>query len=238
MAEYIQKDHHGVYRAVPLLELPWLEHGFGTRLSAAWNQQQDLASLHQIHSDICLYVTGGSGRVGEGDALMTDVPGVRVGVRTADCIPILLVDPRSRAVAAVHAGWRGTAQDICSKTVVAMRRQFGSRPEDLLAAVGPGIGPCCYQVGAEVAVGFQDIFPERDDLDQPAHLDLPEANQRNLLLAGLRRNHVWVARLCTFCSGEEFFSWRRERSQAGRMVSAIGIKEMQKGAGGVPAPLL
>jgi YfiH family protein len=231
VAELFQKDQRHVYHAVPLLELPWLEHGFGTRRSAGWNRQPGLASLHQIHSDICLYVTGGSGRVGEGDALMTDVPGVRVGVRTADCIPILLVDPTCRAVAAVHAGWRGTAQNICSKTVAAMGRQFGSRPEELLGAVGPGIGPCCYEVGPEVAVRFRDLFPERDDLDRPAHLDLPLANRRQLLAAGLQPEHVWLARLCTFCSGDEFHSWRREGDQAGRMIAMVGVKEKRKGAG-------
>jgi YfiH family protein len=225
VAAFFQKDAQKVYRAVGLLELPWLEHGFGTRLSAGWNRQPDLTSLRQIHSDICVYVTHGAGRVGEGDALMTDVPGVRVGVRTADCIPVLLVDPRSRAVAAVHAGWRGTAQGICTKTVAAMRAQFGSRPEDLLAALGPGIGPCCYQVGAEVAVRFREIFPERDDLDRPARLDLPEANRRQLLSSGLSPDRVWVAGLCTFCSGDEFCSWRRESRQAGRMVAAAVIRK-------------
>lgn len=225
MAEHFQKDHHGVYRAAPLREIAWLDHGFGTRFSAVWNQQPGLASLHQIHSNVCLYVTGGSGRVGQGDALMTDAPGVRLGVRTADCIPVLLVDTRSRAVAAVHAGWRGTSQHICAKTVAAMRRQFGSRPEDLAAAIGPGIGPCCYEVGAEVAVQFRDVFPERSDLDRAAHLDLPEANRRGLLSAGLRPDHIWVARLCTFCSGDEFYSWRRERNEPRRMVAAVSVIE-------------
>ena len=154
---------------------------------------------------------------------MTDVPGLRLAVRTADCVPILLVDTRARAVAAVHAGWRGTARSICAKAVAAMRERFGSRPENVLAAVGPGIGPCCYEVGREVAIQFRDTFPERYDLEEKAHLDLPEANRRQLLGAGLLTNHVCLARLCTCCSPREFHSWRRDRERAGRMIALVSV---------------
>jgi len=207
-----------------LLDIPWLEHGFGSRRSGEWNRQSGIVSLKQVHSDICMHLTGGEGRVGEGDALLTDVSGLRLAVRTADCIPILLVDTRARAVAAVHAGWRGTARSICAKAVAALREHFGSRPEDMLAAVGPGIGPCCYEVGPEVAIQFRDTFPERNDLNGRAHLDLPEANRRQLLTAGLPAGSICLARLCTCCSCEEFHSWRRDRESSGRMISLVSVR--------------
>ena len=207
-----------------MLDIEWLDHGFGSRQSAKWGQEPEPVNLKQIHSDICVYADGRSkGRIAEGDALMTDVPGVTLAVRTADCTPILLVDTRKRAVAAVHAGWRGTVQGISARTVEAMTARFGSRPEDMLAAVGPGIGQCCYEVGEEVALQFRDVFPERPDLAGRARLDLAEANRRQLVSAGLPPDCVWVAGLCTCCLPEEFFSWRRDRQEAGRMVSAIRI---------------
>ncbi len=182
-------------------------------------------SLKQVHSDVCVYVDGRArGRIGEGDALITDVPGAAIAVRTADCIPILLVDTRKRAVAAVHAGWRGTVQGIAAKAVGAMADRFGSRPRDMLAAVGPGIGPCCYEVGEEVAVQFCDMFPERSNWAGQTHVDLAEANRRQLVSAGLAEDAVWAAGLCTVCLAQEFFSWRREREKAGRMVSVIRVK--------------
>ncbi|MFB3776820.1 MAG: peptidoglycan editing factor PgeF [Bryobacteraceae bacterium] len=225
MGELLQKDHRGVLQVVPWLEIPWLEHGFGTRHSEQWNLRRDAASLKQIHSDICVRVSGGEGRVAEGDGLMSDVPGVRLAVRTADCIPLLLADTRLCAVAAVHAGWRGTARAISAKAVAAMGAHFGSRPEDLLVAVGPGIGGCCYEVGPEVAVQFKDLFPERSDLDTAARIDLAEANRRQLLAAGVPPGNIAMARQCTGCCPGEFFSWRREGKLAGRMIALISIRK-------------
>jgi polyphenol oxidase len=226
-----QKDSQQVYRALLLSDLAWLEHGFGTSRSAAWNQRQDVASLKQIHSGICLYAGDRAGRLGEGDALITDVPGALVAVRTADCIPILLVDTGTRAVAAVHAGWRGTVAHIAARTVEAMAARFGSRPEDLLAAIGPGIGGCCYEVGPEVAVKFREFFPERAELEGRARVDLPEANRKQLVAAGLSPAKISVAGRCTCCSGGEFYSWRREQDQAGRMLAVVGVTKNTKGAG-------
>ena len=223
MVELFRKNQQNVYQALPLLEIDWLEHGFGTSLSVEWNQQAGLVTLSQVHSDICLYAPAGAGRLGRGDALMTDVAGVRLGVRTADCVPVLLVDARRRAVAAIHAGWRGTAEAISRKAVQALGERFGSSPADLVAAIGPGIGPCCYEVGEEVAIRFREWFPERDDLGRRARIDLPEANRRQLALAGLSESRVHVASLCTCCSGDEFHSWRREGQTTARMVNAIRI---------------
>ena len=225
------RDKRFVYRVLPWLELDWLEHGFGTRQSDAWNGQPELISLKQVHSDVSLYADGGlAGRIGEGDALLTDAPGALVGVRTADCVPILIADVSKRKVAAVHAGWRGSAQAIAAKTVGAMAARFGSHARDLQAAIGPSIGACCYEVGPEVASQFHDLFPGIAGPEERPHLDLPEANRRQLLSVGVPPDRIYLCGLCTACLSEEFFSWRRDRVKHERMVSAIGIKrEMQRG---------
>jgi YfiH family protein len=226
-----RRDDQFVYRVLPWLELDWLEHGFGTSHSEGWSGRPELISLKQIHSDISAYADGSlAGRIGEGDALLTDVPGAVVGVRTADCVPILLVDVSKRTVAAVHAGWRGTAQAIAAKAVSAMAARFGTEARDLQAAIGPAIGACCYEVGPEVSSQFNSLFPERAVLEERTHLDLPEANRRQLLSAGLPPDQVYLSGLCTACLAEEFFSWRRDRLKNERMVSAIGIRrETQRG---------
>ncbi len=202
-----------------------MDHGFGTASSTDWNSQDDLTSLSQVHSDVCIYAARGPGRIGRGDAVMTDVAGLRIGVRTADCVPILLADPRHHAVAAIHAGWRGTVQAICLKTVQAMAERFGSFPGDLVAAIGPSIGGCCYQVGGEVAREFTPWFHERKDLDGAALVDLREANRRQLMLAGVPAPNIAISQSCTMCGAGEFFSWRRNRLEKRRMVNSIRIKK-------------
>ncbi len=231
MQGLFRRDDQFVYRVLPWLELDWLEHGFGTCRSEGWSERPELISLKQIHSDVSQYADGSlAGRIGEGDALLTDVPGAVVGVRTADCVPILLVDVSKRTVAAVHAGWRGTAQAIAAKTVGALAARFGSDPRDMQAAIGPAIGACCYEVGPEVASQFKSLFPERSGGEERAHLDLPEANRRQLLDAGLPPDQIHLSGLCTACLAGEFFSWRRDRVKHERMVSAIGIRrETQRG---------
>jgi len=221
----LQLDAGGVLRFTPWLEYPWLEHGFGTRLSEDWNQRPDWVALNQIHSDRCLYADGTAcGRIGEGDALFTDVPGAALAVRTADCVPLLIVDPHRRAAAVVHAGWRGTALAIASRAVQALADRFGSSPADLEAVLGPAIGPCCYEVGPEVAAQFQPWFPERSDLNGPARLDLWEANRRQLLEAGLDPPRVHAVSQCTRCHPALFHSYRRDGEKAGRMVSGLRIR--------------
>ena len=202
-----------VYRARPLAQFGWLAHGFGTRL---FQPPESLATLRQIHSDIAVYADR-AGCMAEGDALLTDKPGQTVGVKTADCLPILLVDGRHRGVAAVHAGWRGAVSCIAQKTLEAMAARWNSRPEDLHAAIGPGIGPCCFEVGPEVAVQFGKA-PER------ARIDLPEFIRRQLLAAGVPERQIYVAGLCTACHPDLFHSFRRDREKAGRMISVIGVK--------------
>lgn len=218
------KDAQHIYRARPLEEFLWLEHGFGTRRTTAWWKDPSLVSLRQLHSDVCVYADGRAGRIGEGDALLTDTPGALLSVRTADCLPILIVDERRRAVAAVHAGWVGTVRRIAVKTLAAMQDRFSTRPKDLHVAIGPGIGACCYEVGPEVATQFQDQFPERSDLTTRTRIDLAEANRRQLLEAGVPSWRVYTAARCTCCGEEEFHSFRRDRRSAGRMISVIRIR--------------
>lgn len=162
--------------------------------------------------------------LGEGDALLTAVPGLLLSIRTADCVPLLLVDERRKVIAVAHSGWRGTAGQIAVAAVEAMREHFSSRPKDLHAAIGPSIGPCCYDVGPEVAAQFQSIFPERADLSRRTHIDLAEANRRQLLQAGIPSERIYVARICTSCNPAEFHSWRRDRGTAGRMLTVARIR--------------
>ncbi len=211
------QDSQGVYRSEALLAFPWLEHGFGTRSTPV---PPRVATLHQIHSSIALYADGRCGQVGDGDALITGKPGLLVAVKTADCLPVLLVDAARKRVAAVHSGWRGAITQVAMKALEAMQ----AHPEDVHAALGPAIGPCCFEVGPEVARQFAPWFPERFDLDRKTTLDLAEANRRQLIRAGVAESHIYTAGLCTVCGGEQFYSWRRERRRAGRMYSWIGIR--------------
>ncbi|HYL76929.1 MAG TPA: peptidoglycan editing factor PgeF [Bryobacteraceae bacterium] len=208
-------DSANVYRAPELEALPWLEHGFGTRMSSGWPNAAELATVRQIHSNKVLQGDRG-GCLGDGDALISNKPGITLAVRTADCLPILMADPRNRAIAAVHAGWRGTVQEIVLKTMEAMTEKFGTRQEDLVVAIGPGIGPCCFEVGPEVASQF--------GLTGRVKVDLAET-----ILRQLRRNdgtlgHVATANMCSRCQPDLFESYRRDGEKAGRMVSAIAIR--------------
>lgn len=200
-------------KAPNLSSFEWLTHGFGQRDSV---YPEPITTVRQIHSERVMEApdTGGD-RVAEADGLVAQQPGLVVGVRTADCVPVLLVDARLRAVAAVHAGWRGTARNIVSNAVRELITRFGCRPEDLSAAIGPCIGPCCYEVGPEVARQFGEW---RDG--DGNRLDLSAINAAQLRQAGVRE--VWQAGECTFCEAARYFSFRREKEQAGRMLSYIG----------------
>jgi YfiH family protein len=218
----LRLDSSHVYRSPRLEQFPWLRHGFGTRLSTDWLDNAGLATAKQIHSDQIL-VADKPGHLGPGDALISRRPGVTVAIRTADCLPILIVDPRTRTVAAVHAGWRGVVAEIAPKAVDTMRLQFGSRTGDLEIVIGPGIGPCCFEVGPEVAVQFRAFFPERNDLDGRTKLDLAETITRQLRRNGVTTSQISTSGLCSCCKSDLFESYRRDRESAGRMVTAIGV---------------
>jgi polyphenol oxidase len=214
-----------------------------------------LVRLRQIHSDIIHRVDHPPEQLLTGDGLVTDTPRLVLAVQTADCLPVLLVDRKRKAVGAFHAGWRGTLARIVEKGVGAMRLHFGSEPRDLLAAIGPGIAACCYAVGEEVRERFQaqftyagDLFREVTESDPvrerypllfltaraPGHseggriiyLDLREANRRQLLDAGLARTHITALDFCTACRTDLFFSHRAEKGVTGRQMGAVGIRDL------------
>ena len=213
------RDGRQIYRVSELDSLDWLVHGFGTRDSDIPALFANLATLKQIHSAECVAAGGRSGVLGQGDALLENAPGAVVAVKTADCVPILLVDERNRAVAAVHAGWRGSAAQIAKRAVERMAERFRTNPADLHAAVGPSIGKCCYEVGPEVAAQF--------GIEGRTHLDLPEINRTQLAEIGIPEPRIYVSRLCTMCRAEEFHSYRRDREAAGRLYSFVGIRALQ-----------
>jgi YfiH family protein len=215
-----------------------------------------LIPIRQIHSSIVRFASSleaSSPQPCKGDGLITATPGLLLAIQTADCVPVLVADRKQRVVAAFHAGWRGTVKRVVESGVGRMRLQHGSRPEDLIAAIGPGIGPCCYAVGEEVFSTFESQFPYFGDLfcevydSDPVrtrypmlfltqrapghshigpslHLDLIEANRRQLLAAGLKPRNIKIVGGCTSCQRDLFFSHRSSRGHAGRMMAVIGIR--------------
>lgn len=170
------------------------------------------------------------------DALITACRGAMLAMRFADCVPVLLYDPIHEAVGLAHAGWRGSAAGIAARTVRAMIQAFGTRPQDLLAGSGPAIGRCCYEVGRPVVQHFSAHFPWWGEVVSGQagrfHLDLWEANRRQLLDAGLPDGQIAVAGICTACHTEDFYSHRREHGHGhgkeagdtGRFTAVIGMR--------------
>lgn len=212
-----------------------------------------LVQVKQIHSAIVHRANQAQREPLTGDGLITNVPELLLAIKTADCVPVLVVDVKRRLVGAFHAGWRGTVARIVEKGVGEMRRQFGSVPSNLRAAIGPSIRRCCYSVGAEVGAEFESQFSYADDLFEEVfdsnaihvrypllflnkrapghgdlgpeiHLDLVEANRRQLEDAGLRAEHISVIEGCTACDTTRFFSHRAEVGKTGRMMAVIGIR--------------
>ncbi len=215
-----------VLQSTLLAALPWLTHGFGVRSSENWIPAY--THLKQIHSSKVIVADGRRGNLEEGDALITSEAGNWIGIRTADCVPILIADTEHRVTAAIHAGWRGTVASIVTQAVERMTQEFRSKPSRLLVAIGPAIGPCCFEVGPEVAQQFNS---------SARTIDLATANSQRLIHAGVQPDRIDVMRLCTVCSGPgQFHSFRRDKEHSGRMVSAICIgSEDKKSAGGEPA---
>ncbi|MBI3934730.1 MAG: peptidoglycan editing factor PgeF [Acidobacteria bacterium] len=282
-----------VLRAPALSQLPWLVHGFSTRLGGVsaipdskrsrndlnlggvpWDSAANVAEnrrrlleclqagdmrlvvQNQIHSELIRTIDSMPKLAGRprGDGLITDRKGLLLAILAADCLPVLVVDVRQRIVAAFHCGWRGTVRRIAQKGIGRMRQLFGSRPEDLRAAIGPGIRSCCYRVGEEVAADYESQFlysssllviqkPQKKFVDKKyalmrserwrgtpshdgriIHLDLVEANVRQLQEAGLDRAQIYAEAPCTSCHPELFFSHRRDAGHTGRMMGLIGIR--------------
>ena len=273
-----------------LAKLPWLLHGFSTRLGGvteeyggrqlnlgmtaedspenvernrerllrklraldAKGNPWPLVALNQVHSAAIHRVEAKGEMPSTGDGLITKARGVLLGVKVADCLPVIVADRRRKAVGVFHAGWRGTVQRIVEKGVGEMRRQFGCDPADLVAVIGPGIGACCYEIGEQVEDEFDsqfayskelfsDVFDSRNlktkypmlFLNQRApghgepalerHLDLAEANRRQLLDARVAEAQIESLDLCTSCRADLFFSYRRDRV-TGRMLAVVGIR--------------
>ena len=225
------------------------------------SRETPLIPIRQIHSSVVRFAGNSDGACAQpartepskGDGLMTSTPGLLIAVQTADCIPVLVADRRLRVVAAFHAGWRGTVKRIVESGVGRMRLEYGSHPEDMIAAIGPDIGACCYAVGEEVFSSFEsqftyfaDLFCEVYDSDPvrtkypmlfltqrapghsrigpSLHLDLVEANRRQLLAAGIPARSIKVVGGCTSCQRDLFFSHRASKGHAGRMMAVIGIR--------------
>jgi hypothetical protein len=273
-----------ILELAPFKKLPWLAHGFSTRVGGDsvlssgekvlnlgfthWDQRQNvlqnrrmfqsaigsahskLIPLRQVHSGVVRSFNQTPADPVSGDASITKSPGLLLAIQTADCVPILLVDPKKRAVAAIHAGWRGTLARIGQKTVGEMQMHYGSKPADILAAVGPAIGACCYEVGTELVTEFTSQFADAENyfdelrtgeepnplqwlnMMPPGHqpppknvcLDLRKANRSQLLAAGLHSNNIFVSDLCTACHPSLLFSYRKEGASSGRLMGAIGLK--------------
>jgi hypothetical protein len=212
-----------------------------------------LIGLRQIHSDLIHCVSAPPAQPLAGDGLITATPGVLLTIQTADCLPVILVDAKRRAVGVFHAGWRGTVKRIVEKGVGELRRYFGTRPQDIKAAIGPGIHSCCYEVGEEVVAQFEsqfsygnELFRETQDSDPirekypllfltaraPGHsqlptrilLDLVEANRRQLITTGVPARNISASPQCTACRVDLLFSYRAEKGKTGRMMAAVGIR--------------
>ena len=161
------------------------------------------------------------------DACITNHPEVSLSLTTADCVPLFFHDPQARAVGLAHAGWRGTVGGIARAVIEEMVSKLQARPERILVGIGPAIGPCCFEVGVEVAEAFQQEFGPQPWIEARGskwHIDLHKANRIWLDRAGVESGHVRSCDLCSCCRPDLFFSWRRDRAVTGRMLSAIGLQ--------------
>ncbi|MBB5063841.1 peptidoglycan editing factor PgeF [Granulicella mallensis] len=200
----------------------------------------ELVTIRQIHGNVVCAVEAGHGPLAteegkatlQGDGLITNLKDVLLGIQTADCTPVLVADTQARVVAAFHAGWRGTLARIVEQGIAAMKLRYGSRSSDLIAAIGPAIGPCCFEVGPEVRSAFENEFsyaPELfSEVGSQIHLDLFEANRRQLLDAGVATGKISLVGECTACTRlsdgrRKYFSHRSEHGFTGRMLNVIGV---------------
>jgi YfiH family protein len=184
--------------------------------------------MKQVHGDNIVEVKDKNLKeAGEADGMITGEPDVYLGVLTADCVPILFLAPRQRLVAAVHAGWRGTLAGIAAKTVCLFENQYGVALDDIEVALGPSIGPCCYEVKSDVAGPLMKKWgklttPSISVKDGRSVVNLRRLNRDILRAAGVPGKQLFQVGPCTSCTPEDFFSYRRERSETGRQISVIG----------------
>ena len=185
-------------------------------------QSSSVAHSHQVHGDQILVVEEAGAYQGY-DALITNQANIFCCVTIADCTPVLVYDPINQAIAAIHAGWRGTAQEIVRKTLVKMQEEFGTQGKDCQAYIGACIAECSYEVGDEVAEHFENHHKRFDTSRNKFFVDLKSANKAQLLAAGLSENQIEVSPDCTFIHNEQYFSHRKEKGKTGRMLAGILI---------------
>lgn len=218
---------------------PSLFHFFGTR-RLSWKEVSGLgtvARLTQIHGDRVIAIGEGEAPgesdpsapigLGEGDAVVTDRPGILLTIATADCLPLLFFHPVGRLIGAAHAGWRGSVKGIARRVVRILREVYGAPSEGLVVAAGPAIGPCCYQVGEEVLDGIP--APWRDRVvtrleRRRGYLDLTAFNRHQLLAEGVSPGSIHESALCTSCYPDRFYSYRRDGGRVGNMFSGIRLE--------------
>lgn len=258
-----------VYRS-DLLNFPWMDHGFSTRIggrssgvysglnlgllcgddpdvvagnrrlffAACGVEPERVFTVRQVHGEKVLVVDQPASSAHafeettllEADALVTACPGTALATTHADCVPVILVDPINRLVAAVHAGWRGTFHGIVREALLVMEERFNTEAERLLAAIGPAIGGCCYTVSPELHEEFQSRYTGLDslsadqDLERKPTLNLPEMNKELLIKYGVLPERIDVCALCTSCHPQDFFSYRRDQGETGRHLSLVFLK--------------
>lgn len=218
-------------------QIPFLHHGFGDAGWKAGNfKNRDdwkdfrLLSLKQVHSDIVHFVRRVPKANLRGDAAVTDIPGVFLIIKTADCLPVLLVDEKRRVIAAVHCGWKGTLRGVLEKVALGMKDRYGCSPASILSALGPCISGRCYEVGTDVqkkyaAAGFPgSLFRPVPGGPDKYLFDLARANRLQLLRQGIKPNNIFAVNICTHCDAR-YPSYRRDKDATGRMLSFIGIAE-------------
>jgi polyphenol oxidase len=197
------------------------------RVAAAFGTSSEaLLTTKQVHGRAVVPVDGDWWSVEESpkaDALITDRPGPLLLQRFADCVPIFFADSNGGAVGLAHAGWRGTVQNVGAATVRALEASYGTKPGDLVAGIGPSIGPCCFEVGNEVAEQFGEMPDVILNIGEKPHIDLWEANSRALLNAGVSPEAIEVSRICTRCRQTDYFSHRALGYPAGRFGGLIGL---------------
>ncbi|MEQ9619252.1 MAG: peptidoglycan editing factor PgeF [Deltaproteobacteria bacterium] len=218
-----------------LSTVPGIVHGFADRtvkgaesdLAVSLGLSGGITRLRQIHSSEVKVINDNS--VAEaymtGDALVTRLRGVGIGVSTADCVPVLLADDRGEVAAAVHAGWRGTLSQIVDKTLGVIKDSFGITPERMIAVIGPSARNCCYEVGEDVAFQFREKYRDnsqylREKADSKFILDLALANESALERSGVK--NIEIMDICTICN-DNFYSYRREGKGVGSQLSVIGL---------------
>ena len=189
-------------------------------------KSEKLVQVKQIHSADVIVANNPMDALKQGDAIITNTPGLLLLMRFADCVPILFVDPVTNAVGIAHAGWQGTVKEVAFHTVRAMEAQFQSNPSDIFAGIGPSIGPDHYEVGEEVIVHVESVFSDHTDTvllksKNSVKLDLWKANEISLKRAGV--SNIEISGICTGCNIEDWYSHRGEKGKTGRFAGVIGL---------------